>query len=126
MGNWVEARANCTLDGAYRQIVNAIKHDVDCFNGLPADKRKYRRISWECHEDHVIFTRHGGDPSPLKEAVSVHLADKDIEIRRNNASLFRVEPRWSELYLACHLTIQGRVQTLPAISQKAIGNLFFW
>ena len=123
--NWVEARAYCTLEDAFGQIVNAIKQDVDCFNGMPADKRKYCRISWECHEDHVVFTRHGDDPKPLKDDVSVHLDDKDIEIRHNNALQFRVVPRWSEPSFTCQLTIQGREQTLPTISQKAIGDLLF-
>ncbi len=39
--NWVEARANCTAEGFFDQLVDTIKKDVACYNNLPPHKRQH-------------------------------------------------------------------------------------
>ncbi len=57
--NWVEARAYCTLQGTFEQLVDAIKQDVDCFKQLPANKRLGACITVQpqLQDDAVLFVR---------------------------------------------------------------------
>jgi hypothetical protein len=53
--NWIEARANCTLEDTFEQLVEAIKHDVECFNKLPIHKRDQRKFKHERVGNDVFF-----------------------------------------------------------------------
>ncbi len=123
--NWVQARANCTLEGTFKQIVDAIQYDTDCFHGLPPDQHKARTITPYPQADTVIFRRHGNGLTPLNEDVSVHIVDMTIQVRRNNSLLFQIHRAWNEQTLTCDLKIDGEVHSLWQISQKAIGDLLF-
>ena len=123
--NWVQARADCTLEGTFEQLVNAIKADVRAFNTLPEQKRKDQVMHIQTYVHTVRFGY--GEPADLhrNDHIKVHFTGTAIQVFRDQAPMFEVEPRWNERTLTCDLLINGEVHSLWQISQKAIGDLLF-
>ncbi|MCY4522439.1 MAG: hypothetical protein OXC13_16895 [Caldilineaceae bacterium] len=123
--NWVKARAHCTLEDTFEQVVDAIKHDVKCFNGLPPDKRVLPTVRHERIENTVHFGfEHpaGMHQGPL---VTVRIESAKVQVLRDRTFLFEVDRQWNEQTLTCDLLIEGKTYFLWQISQKAIGDLLF-
>lgn len=123
--NWVEARANCTPEGTFEQIFNAIKHDVACFNKLDAHKRTVPTIKYERIGDMVHF---GFDqPSGMHDGpiVTVRVQCEKIQVLRDHKIMFDIEREWNKKTLMCDLLINCEIYCLWQISQKAIYDLLF-
>ncbi len=133
--NWVEARANCTLYDAYRQIVEAVKHDVECFNGLPDGKRPGKEMfSVRETQASSFYVARDRDMPDASESVSlfhgfdyVRINDtgRTVRVLRSQGQQFEVTPHWNERAGRCDLLIDGEPHSPSQISQRAIGDLLF-
>ena len=126
--NWVEARANCTLEGTFEQIVETIQHDIACFNKLPVKQRPGAEVS-QHRPDQMENNFYVGYGSPERitkdDYVRIHRTMTTLQVFRKKSPLFTVEREWNEEKLRCDLKIDGTVHSLWQISQKAIGSLLF-
>ncbi len=125
---WVELRADCTVEGAFDQIVEAIECDVVRFNELPEKRCKGRRFKCSREtQQRAYIAQVDEDGELIKENVSNHVEKNHFKIlvRHNGDLAFEVEPKWNEETLACDLKIGGNAYSVFQISQKAIGDLLF-
>ncbi len=124
--NWVQARADCTLQGTFEQIVDAVKQDIACFNKLPSEQRKSLEVAlvWRAGDAVVGYATSSGI-ALHDDIVSIKTASRAVRISRNDEVLFEVEREWNEQTLVCDLKINGTIHSLWQISQKAIGDLLF-
>jgi len=124
--DWVKARANCTLEGTFEQIVDAVKHDIACFNKLPSKQQPSPKAG-HCQPDtrtaYFGYVKHRG--IQRNDHVAVHMTGTTIQILRNADVMFEVEREWNEETLTCDLKVNGTVLTLWQISQKALGPYLF-
>lgn len=125
--NWVEARANCTLEDTFKQLTEAIRQDIKCFNKLPPYKREGRgEITYRKHDaNHVYVGYAESERLMVSEHVCIRMTASDMEVRSHEQSLLTVEREWNPKTLTCDLLIEGEIHSLWQISQKAIGDLLF-
>ena len=126
--NWVELRADCTEQGIFDLIVNAVKRDVERFNKLPSQRRRDRTFKLKQNERDIVGIAQANDSGEWIKGltgINIETTGATIRVRRNQDYLFAVEQEWNEETLACDLKIDGECYSVWQISQKAIGDLLF-
>lgn len=125
---WVELRADCTEQGTFDLIANAVESDIERFNKLPSKKRRNRTFKFEHNERGVVYVAQVDDAGEwIKGETGINIEQNGATIRvwRNRECQFAVEQEWNQATLACDLKVDGECCTVWQISQKAIGDLLF-
>ena len=126
--NWVELRADCTEQGTFDLIANAVKRDVERFNKLPPQRRRNRTFKFEQNEREVIYIAQVEDSGEWirgQTGINIEKSGATIRVWRNRECQFAVEQEWNEATLACDLKVDSKRYSVWQISQKAIGDLLF-
>lgn len=127
MENWVQSRANCSLDKTFRVLREMIDNDVKAANGL-----KRSGVTFELNEPKgklmVIRER---DLTSIKETACIVFelrSDKITVTERSDGTpkeLFSAVPCLNEEG-ECLLEVEGQALQLWQVRRRALENLFFF
>ena len=126
--NWVEARADCTLEDTFEQLIAVVWQDTECFNQLPHEKRSGRgRVTFRKHDGRTVYVGYGDSERLMtSEHIRLIMTGSKLEVRNHQDKLmFTVDREWNPKTLICDLLIDGEIHSLWQISQKAVGDLLF-
>ena len=125
--NWVKARADCTLEGTFEDLIKVIKQDVKCFNELPDAKRSRKEPVTHWDRDDGSFFVGFGTPRRIvnDDHVQIYIVDKELRVLCWDDLMFKVESKWNKQTLTCDLLIDETPHSLWEISQRAIYDLLF-
>ena len=130
--NWVVARANCTLQDSFDELLKAVNEDVDRFNRLNSDKRQARLFCVEhcpsggfgvyraayAKGQHLMKT-------DVDDFVHIKCTPCGITACRTNGDPISVIPSWNEEAMTCDLRVNDEVLSSWRISQRILGDFLF-
>lgn len=132
--DWVKYRAQCNVDGVFKELLRVMKKDIKAFGELPYDVRKGLG-QYKCETTHggATIAETDGNGEFLKNHkpfVRVQIYN-DTTIQayfhegKNSELIFKIEPKWNSETLDCDLIVNNRQFTLSELSEMAIGDLLF-
>ena len=135
-GNWVRARANCTIKDNFETLLKEVKQDVVRFNSLSPEKRgdklflcKQREDGFAIYQAQNVYTN-GKEESVIHgdyvdDFVLIHHTTASIIASRQKRVIVEIQPSWNETTLTCDLCIEQQAYPLWQMSQKVIGGFLF-
>ena len=120
--DWVTARADCTIEAIYRDLVDLVKRDIQRVHRAPARLRRNKRFT---HENGRYFVVSRFDETVDDGAVSFRLGGEGIEICRDDRPLHRISLRWDRGGAQCCILKDGEPCRLWQVSEAALYPLFF-
>ena len=129
--NWVRARAACTLDNIFDDILGTMETDVRDFNSLSSEIRRDRLFGSELTQNRTFEVFHAYDDpndglirTDSTDSVSVKKAPTFIMVIRGHDTL-KITLQWNEETLSCDLLVKGKALSVSRISQRILGNFMF-
>ena len=121
--NWVRARADCTIETAFKMIVQEIQKDLKVFE----EEFASRKLDVRCEDLTFILEERSTTSSrpPARVAVRTDSERDHIEVSRDRITIFTVEQEWNDEDLTCDLLICGKVVEPWQVSKKALYGFIF-
>lgn len=128
--NWIEKRADCTIDTLFEQLTKVIEQDVKRFNQL-SQQRKFGTGSFctKREEDkHILSVGKQTERGLISEqhnTVQVKQNTDSITAYFNQQAIFEVRPLWNQKTLTCDLMLGNEPHDVWQLSQMALIDLLF-
>ncbi len=125
--NWVEERANCTLQKMFNHLVGVMESDVQKYNELDDELKGYygnlKHEQKKCGSIRFVYSTPTVKMGTHRIVKIVNL--NKIQVIQSDNILFTVRIEWNEDTLECDLKIDGKPYSIYQISQKVLGKMMF-
>ena len=124
--NWVAARAGCTIEGAFQDLMKRVREDVDQANVFPHVKLgRTFDVKNGASGSFTVYAFRQTPSNRDRHEVLFYRSSKTIVFRKNETKEIAIVPGWNDEKNKCEFLVGESTLEIWQISKMALCEFFF-